>query len=76
MQHILFKIYHRKFRWRTAKTYDDKSQTEILRNVEGMATKKLTPSNFRKLADCMERAGVKNIRIMRIDDKMYISIND
>ena len=76
MQHILFKIYNRKFKWKIAKSYDDKSQTEILRNVDGIATKKLTPSDFRKLAECMDRAGVKIIRILNIGDELYLGIND
>lgn len=76
MQHILFKIYNRKFNWKIAKSYDDKSQTEILRNVNGIATKKLTPADFRKLAECMDRAGVKTIRILNIGDELYLGIND
>lgn len=76
MQHILFKIYSRKFSWKLAKSYDIDGNTEILKLVQGDSTKKLTSDHFRRLAKDMDRAGIKSIRITKIKDDMYIILND
>lgn len=76
MQHILFKIYSRQFSWKSIKVYDDQGNSTNIRRYRGMCTKCLSSDDFRKLANAMDRAGVKNIRIARMAEEMYLVIND
>ena len=76
MQHILFKIFNRRFSWKMAKSYDDRGQTEILRMPNGSSTKKLTSVDFNDLAKAMDKAGVKTVRFCSIENKIYIVLND
>ena len=74
MQHILFKIYNRKFSWLNTKTYNSKGKTENLKNITGISTKELTEDDFIKLAFAMCRAKVKSIRIIAVDNDLYLSL--
>lgn len=76
MQHILFKIYKRRFSWKTSKVFDIESKGTVLNNITGVATKRLTSKDFYRLARDMDRAGIKDLRIVAIDGELYLSLNN
>lgn len=47
-----------------------------LGDMHGYHTVKLSPSDFRKLADAMDRAGLKNIEIVKDRNGFYIALNE
>lgn len=76
MEHILFKIRTSHFNWSYSKIYEESGKQRQARDIHGYHTVKLSSSDFRNLADAMDRAGLKNIEIVKDRNSFYIALNE
>lgn len=73
MQHKLFKIFSRKFVWRTSDVISgDRSKT--IECITGKTSKRLKAYDFFQIAFYMDIHNISSIRFITIDDELYLDI--
>lgn len=76
MRHILYKAKAIKITWGIAKVYSPSGGYELARHLQGTQSVQLTADDFRRLANDMDRAGLKTIRIVSARSNLYIGLNE